>query len=66
MWVPQVDRPVLGRAAWGDTIQSNCHPLWEVELWPNALTLSKPTPPLRLNLDIKRGLEVGMLERQAG
>lgn len=43
-----VDRPVLGRAAWGDTIQgdtiqSDCHPRWEAELWPNAFGLSLET-----------------------
>ena len=42
---PWVDRPVLGRAALGDTthgdtIQSDGHPLWEVELWPDAFGLS--------------------------
>lgn len=41
---PGVDRPVLGRAAWGDTIQgdtiwSDGHPLWEIELWPIRLSL---------------------------
>lgn len=37
---PRADRPVSCRAAWDDTIQSDCHPPWEVELWPNALRLT--------------------------
>lgn len=42
---PGADRPVLGRDACddtiqGDTIQSDCHPLWEVEQWPHTLGLS--------------------------
>lgn len=47
---PGVDRPVLGRAVWGDTILSNYHPHWEVELWPKALRLSLSLPPPEADL----------------
>lgn len=57
---PGVDRPVLGRAVWGDTILFNYHPHWEVELWPKALRLSLSLHLLpRQILDVERGLGVG-------